>query len=132
MFVESSEAYYYVHRFHNGWHVAWSGAGTGEHRFSGVLSTDGHFADALYWDQLFRPNRPTAPKLSVSPSVLTFEGTASQEEDGFEFAVEDGSWITFDLLIDGVRDPERVYIYIGSIGIKKSVASTLPFTLEAY
>lgn len=130
MFVESSEAYYYVHRFHNGWHVAWSGAGTGEHSFSGVLSTDGRFANALYWDQLFRPNRPTAPKLSVSPSLLTFEGTSSQEEDSFEFAVEDGSWITFDLLIDGVRDPERVYIYIGSIGIKKSVASTLPFTLE--
>jgi len=131
IFVESSEAYYYVHRFHNGWHVSWSGAGTGEHSFSGVLSTDGHFANVRYWDQLFRPNRPTAPKLSVSPSLLTFEGTSSQEEDSFEFAVEDGSWITFDLLIDGVRDPERVYIYIGSIGIKKSVASTLPFTLEA-
>jgi hypothetical protein len=63
---------------------------------------------------------------------LTFEGTSSQEEDSFEFAVEEGSWITFDLLIDGVRYPERVYIYIGSIGIQKSVASTLPFTLEVH
>ena len=132
IFIESSEAYYYVHRYYNGWHIGWSGAGTGEHRFSGVLATDGHFTNARYWDQLFRPNRPTAPELSVSPSVLTFEGTSSQEEDGFEFAVEDGSWITFDLLIDGVRGPERVYIYIGSIGIQKSVASTLPFTLEVH
>jgi 4-amino-4-deoxy-L-arabinose transferase-like glycosyltransferase len=132
IFVESSEAYFYVHRFHNGWHVCWSGAGTGEHRFGGVVSTDGHFVNVLYWDQLFRPNRPTAPKLSVSPSLLTFEGTSSHEEDSFEFAVEDGSWITFDLLIDGVRYPERVYIYIGSIGIQKSLASTVPFTLEVH
>jgi 4-amino-4-deoxy-L-arabinose transferase-like glycosyltransferase len=132
IFIESSEAYYYVHRYYNGWHVGWSGAGRGEHSFSGVLATDGHFTNALYWDQLFRPNRPTAPKLSVSPSLLTFEGTSSQEEDGFEFAVEGGSWVSFDLLIDGVRHPERVYIYIGSIGIQKSVASTLPFTLKEH
>jgi 4-amino-4-deoxy-L-arabinose transferase-like glycosyltransferase len=130
IFVESSEAYYYVHRFHNGWHVSWSGAGTGEHDFSGVLTTDGQFTDARYWDQLFRPSRPTAPQLSVSPSTLTFEGTSSDEEDGFEFVVEDGSSITFDLLIDGVRYPGQVYIYMGSIGIQKSVASTVPFTLE--
>jgi 4-amino-4-deoxy-L-arabinose transferase-like glycosyltransferase len=130
IFIEDSEAYYYVHRYYNGWHIGWSGAGTGEHSFSGVLATDGHFTNALYWDELFRPSRPTAPKLSVSPSLLTFEGTSSEEEDGFEFAVEGGSWVTFDLLIDGVRYPERVHIYIGSIGIQESVASTLPFTLQ--
>jgi 4-amino-4-deoxy-L-arabinose transferase-like glycosyltransferase len=132
IFIESSEAYYYVHRYYNGWHIGWSGAGTGEHRFSGVLSTDGHFTNARYWDQLFRPNRPSAPQISVSAGVLTFEGTSSQQEDSFEVVVEDGSWITFDLRIDGVRYPDRVYIYLGSIGIQKSAASTLPFTLEVH
>jgi 4-amino-4-deoxy-L-arabinose transferase-like glycosyltransferase len=131
IFIESSEAYYYVHRFHNGWHVAWSGAGTGEHDFSGILTTDGQFTDALYWDQLFRPTRPTAPQLTVSPSTLSFEGQSSDQEDGFEFVVEGGSWISFDLLIDGVRYPGQVYIYTGSIGIHRGVPSTVPFTLEA-
>ena len=132
IFIESSEAYYYVHRYYNGWHIGWIGARTGEHSFSGVLATDGHFTNARYWDQLFRPNRPSAPQISVSASVLTFEGTSSQKEDGFEFVVQDGSWITFDLRIDGVRCPERVYIYLGSIGMQESVASTVPFTLEVH
>lgn len=51
-------------------------------------------------------------------------------EDGCDFVVEDASFVTFDLQIDGVSQPERVFVFAGSIGLERDTASALPLTLE--
>ena len=125
IFIEASEPYYYVHRHYGGWHVGWNGAGT-DHHFTGSITTDGYFDTAEPFEL---ENYPDILQLSETNREITFDTWSRMNEDGCDFTIEGGSVATFDLHIDGARDPERVYIYVGSIGIERTVASTVPFTL---
>jgi len=51
-------------------------------------------------------------------------------EDGCDFVIEGGTFVTFDLLIDGAPYPNGVYLYMGSIGIRREVAASVPLTME--
>ncbi|MCJ7619140.1 MAG: hypothetical protein MUP64_02845 [Anaerolineae bacterium] len=51
-------------------------------------------------------------------------------EDGCDVVIEGGTLVTFDLLIDGAPYPDRVYVYTGSIRIRREVAPTLPLTMK--
>jgi hypothetical protein len=127
IFIEASEPYYYVHRHYGGWHVGWNGAGT-DHHFTGSITTDGCFATAEPFEL---ENYPDILQVSESNRVITFDTWSKMGEDGCDFTIEGGSAVTFDLQIDGIGYADRVYIYTGSIGILKTVASTMPFTLPA-
>ncbi len=127
IFIETSEPYYYIHRHYHGWYVGWNGAGT-DHHFTGVVTTDGRF-DGVEPFEL--ETYPDVLEVSDSNTRISFDTMSRSGEDGCEFDVEEGSWVTFDLMIDGTRRPERVFIYAGSIGMKREVASSLPLTLTA-
>jgi hypothetical protein len=51
-------------------------------------------------------------------------------EDGCDFVIEGGTFVTFDLSIDGASYPDRVYVYTGSICIQREVAPALPLTMQ--
>ena len=123
LFVETTDAYYCVHRHHGGWHVCWSGGGT-SHPFAGELATDGRFVDITPFDL----ERADSLEISESQDRISFQGSSRLGRDGFDFQIEEGNWISLDLLIDGVRYPERVYVYTGTIAVRQDEATTLPLT----
>lgn len=127
VFIESSEPYYYIHRYYAGWHIGWNGGGA-DHQFTGSISTDGRFEDVRPFEL---EQYPDVLEVSESETVITFDTWTRAKEDGCDFVIDDGSWVTFDLYIDGIPIPERVYVYQGSIGIKREVAPMLPLTLAA-
>jgi 4-amino-4-deoxy-L-arabinose transferase-like glycosyltransferase len=127
IFIESSEPYYYIHRYYSGWHVGWNGAGQ-DHHFTGSIATDGRFEDVRPFEL---EQYPDILEVMDSNTLISFDTMTRAGEDGCDFVVDGGSRITFDLYIDGARVPERVYIYRGSIGIEREVASALPLTLPA-
>jgi hypothetical protein len=51
-------------------------------------------------------------------------------EDGCHFVIEGGTFVTFDLLIDGALYPNRAYLCMGSIGIRREVAASVPLSIE--
>jgi hypothetical protein len=124
LFVETTQPYYCVHRHRGGWHVCWAGAGA-SHHFSGVLATDGRFVDIKPFDL----ERADSLEISDSEDRITFDASARLGRDGFDLVLEEGSWISFDLLVEGVRYPERVHIYTGSIRVAETVPTSVPFTL---
>jgi 4-amino-4-deoxy-L-arabinose transferase-like glycosyltransferase len=126
IFIETAEPYYYIHRHYDGWHVGWNGAGS-EHRFTGLITTDGHF-DRVEPFEL--ETHPDVLEVSESNRVITFDTMSLSGEDGCDFVVEEGSSVTFDLQVDGATYPERTYIYTGSIGIERTLPSSVPFTLQ--
>jgi hypothetical protein len=125
LFIESSEPYYYIHRYYSGWHVGWTGRGA-DHQFTGSISTDGRFEDVRPFEL---EEKSDVLEVSESETVITFDAWARGKEDGCDFVIDGGSWVTFDLYIDGIAVPDRVYVYRGSVGIKREVAATLPLTL---
>jgi 4-amino-4-deoxy-L-arabinose transferase-like glycosyltransferase len=127
IFIESSEPYYYIHRYYSGWHVGWNGAGQ-DHHFTGSIATDGRFEDVRPFEL---ERYPDTLELRDSDTLISFDTMTRAGEDGCDFVVDGGSRITFDLYIDGTRVPESVYVYRGSIGIERKVASALPLTLPA-
>jgi 4-amino-4-deoxy-L-arabinose transferase-like glycosyltransferase len=126
IFIESSEPYYYIHRHYSGWHVGWNGAGS-DHRFSGVIETDGQFAQVEPFEF---ETYPDVLEVTDSDSRIEFDTMSREGEDGCDFVIEGGTFVTFDLLIDGALYPDRVYVYTGSIGIQREVAPTLPLTMQ--
>jgi 4-amino-4-deoxy-L-arabinose transferase-like glycosyltransferase len=126
IFIESSEPYYYIHRHYSGWHVGWNGAGA-DHQFTGSISTDGRFEKVQPFEL---EQYPDVLEVSESGRVIAFDTWTRAGEDGCDFVIEDGTSVTFDLLIDGVSYPERVYVYTGSIGIQRGIASNLPLTMQ--
>ncbi len=127
VFIESTEPYYYIHHYYAGWHVGWNGGGA-DHQFTGSISTDGRFEDVQPFEL---EQYPDVLEVSESETVITFDTWARDKEDGCDFVIEDGSWVTFDLYVDGIHVPQRVYVYQGSIGIKREVTPGLPLTLAA-
>jgi 4-amino-4-deoxy-L-arabinose transferase-like glycosyltransferase len=126
VFIESSEPYYYIHRHYAGWHVGWNGAGA-DHHFTGSITTDGYFEEVEPFElELY----PDVFEVAESQDRIDFDTWSRSAEDGCDFVVEDASFVTFDLQIDEASRPERVYIYTGSIGLEREVASALPLTLE--
>jgi hypothetical protein len=125
IFIESSEPYYYIHRHYAGWHIGWNGGGA-DHHFTGSISTDGRFEEVRPFEL---EQYPDVLEVSESDTVVTFDTWARAAEDGCDFVIDGGSWIKFDLYIDAVHVPERVYVYEGSIGISREVADALPLTL---
>jgi 4-amino-4-deoxy-L-arabinose transferase-like glycosyltransferase len=128
IFIESSEPYYYIHRYYSGWHVGWNGAGN-DHAFSGSIETDGHFVQVEPFEL---ETYPDVLKVTDSDRRIEFDTMSRRGEDGCDFVIEGGTSVTFDLLIDGASYPDHVYVYIGSIGIQREVASTLPLTLQLH
>jgi len=126
IFIESSEPYYYIHRHYSGWHVGWNGAGS-DHRFSGVIETDGQFAQVEPFEF---ETYPDVLEVTDSDSRIEFDTMSREGEDGCDFVIEGGTVVTFDLLIDGAPHPDRVYVYTGSIGIHREVAPSLPLTMQ--
>jgi 4-amino-4-deoxy-L-arabinose transferase-like glycosyltransferase len=126
VFIESSEPYYYIHRYYAGWHVGWNGAGT-DHRFTGSITTDGHFEEVQPFEL---EQYPDVFEVAESQNRIDFDTWSRSGEDGCDFVLEDASFVTFDLQIDEASRPEHVYIYTGSIGLEREVASALPLTLE--
>jgi 4-amino-4-deoxy-L-arabinose transferase-like glycosyltransferase len=126
LFEETADAHYCIHRHYGGWHVCWTGAGTSRH-FAGELATDGRFVDIVPFDL----ERADTLEMSDSQDRITFQGSSRLGRDGFDLTIEEGTWISFDLRIDGARHPERVYIYTGSIAVRRDEATALPFRLLA-
>ncbi len=127
VFIESSEPYYYIHHYYDGWHVGWNGGGT-DHHFTGSMTTDGQF-DSVQPFELEK--YPDVLEVNDANDRIEFDTMSRGAEDGCDFVLDDASTVTFDLYIDGVRDPDRVYVYIGSVGLQREVAPTLPLTLAA-
>ena len=125
LFVETTDAYYCVHRHFGGWLVCWSGGGTSR-PFAGELTTDGRFVNITPFDL----ERADSIEVSESQDRISFQGSSRLGRDGFDFQIDDASWIRLDLLIDGVRYPERVYLYTGTVAVRRDVAATLPLTLS--
>jgi hypothetical protein len=127
VFIESSEPYYYIHHHYAGWHVGWNGGGT-DHHFTGSIMTDGQF-DSVQPFELEKV--PDVLEVNDANDRIEFDTMSRGAEDGCDFVLDDASTVRFDLYIDGVRDPDRVYVYMGSIGLQREVAPTLPLTLAA-
>ena len=127
VFIESSEPYYYIHNHYAGWHVGWNGGGT-DHHFTGSVTTDGQF-DLV---QPFELEKfPDVLEVNDANDRIEFDTTSRGAEDGTDLVIDDASTVTFDLYIDGVRYPDRVYVYTGSVGLQREVAPTLPLALAA-
>lgn len=67
------------------------------HNFSGVLHTDGKFTDV----QAIRLEAADAYKVNSSENQIKFNLDTGSLIDGFDFKVEGGQEIVFNLLIDG-------------------------------
>jgi len=126
IFIESSEPYYYIHRHYSGWHVGWKGGGA-DHQFTGLISTDGRFEEVRPFEL---EQYPDVLEVSESDTVIEFDTWTRAGEDGCDFVIEGGTFVAFDLLIDGGSYPDRVYVYTGSIGIQREVAPSLPLTVQ--
>ena len=126
VFIESAEPYYYIHHHYAGWHVGWNGGGT-DHHFTGSIATDGQFDSVLPFEL---EQYPDVLEVSDSKDRIDFDTMSRGAEDGCDFVLDGSSRVTFDLFIDGVRQPDRVYVYRGSVGLQREVAPTLPLTLE--
>jgi hypothetical protein len=57
-----------------------------------------------------------------SHSRIEIDTLSRTGEDGCDVVIEGGTFVTFDLLIDGAPYPNRVHLYMGSIGIQREVA----------
>jgi hypothetical protein len=106
--------------------VGWNGGGT-DHRFTGSITTDGQFHSVLPFEL---EQYPDVLEASDSKDRIDFDTMSRGAEDGCDFVLVGSSTVTFDLYIDGVRQPDRVYVYRGSVGLRREVAPTLPLTLE--
>jgi 4-amino-4-deoxy-L-arabinose transferase-like glycosyltransferase len=125
VFIEASEPYYYIHRHYAGWHVGWNGAGS-DHSFTGSITTDGRLEQVQPFEM---EKYPDVFEVADSQSRIQFDTMSRSGEDGCDFVVEDASFVTFDLQIDGVSLPERVFVFVGSINLERETASSLPLTL---
>ena len=97
---------YFIWHDKNGLHV-WTTSRGQNHEFSGVIRTNGKFANLS--DQRFERN--DFYKLSSKRDVITFKFKTDGGVDGLNFKVEGGQYVDFDLFIDGHRvNPKDIHI----------------------
>jgi hypothetical protein len=51
-------------------------------------------------------------------------------EDGCDFVIEGGTFVTSDLLIDGAPYPNRICLYMGSKGKQREGAASVLLTMQ--
>lgn len=79
---------------------------TGENHFSGRLTTDGAFRGVT----LARPETGDGLAM-VGPDHLRFSFHTHQHLDGIDFHIEGGSWVRFDLELNGSPiGPRRIFV----------------------
>lgn len=101
---------YFIWQDEKGLHIRTTTPGT-EHVFSGTIRTDGTFEDvwgkSLGTDDIFHVNEDR--------DKITFKFTASGGADGIDLHVYDGSYVDFNLSLDG-EDADPANIFIGKDG----------------
>ncbi len=111
---------FYIWKDISGWHMRWTG-GSSWHTFSGTIHSTGTITDVVpvsfeeYDNYMTDENR------------IDFEAGAASGEDGFDFAVNAGGIITFDLRMDGMAEPS--IIRVGLLN-KKPVSLPLPLLAD--
>lgn len=123
---------YYIWQDHSGFHI-WTTTRGMEHKFSGVIKTDGEFVHVrgqrLEGDDRFRETsdeqdnhwftsqgrfgkfRFQGREVDHDTDKISFRFETAGGSDGLNFRVRDGSWITFELYMDGRRvDNDNIYI----------------------
>lgn len=97
---------YFVWRDDDGLHLRTTTRGH-DHVFSGVIRTDGKFEDV----DGRRLEHGDYYRLSRDRDTITFRFTTAAGLDGFDFRVDDGKRLNFDLFMDGHRiDVDEIYI----------------------
>ena len=104
-FRPGSSRGYYIWHDQNGFHLVTTDRR--EHKFSGVIRTDGNFIDVrsqrTEQDDFFRVSRDR--------EKLTFKFDTDGETDGLKFRVDGGRFVEFDLFVDGHRiNPREIHI----------------------
>lgn len=101
---------YFIWHDESGFHV-WTSTRGNQHEFSGVIRTNGRFHDThgqrLEWNDFAR--------VDSDRNMITFKFNTAGGEDGLNFRVAGGSYVDFDLFIDGHRI-DRKEIHIGDRG----------------
>jgi len=100
---------YYIWRDSSGFSLRTTSAERG-HVFTGVIRTDGQFNDLRQ-----RRNEPgDFMRLSPDRKSIHFRFTTPRNDmDGIDFSVQNGSRLSFDLLVDGRPVPARL-IHLGT------------------
>jgi hypothetical protein len=100
----------FIWRDRDGLHLRTTTRGQ-EHVFSGVIRTDGRFADVCG----VRMEGNDFIRLSRDRDTITFRFRTAGGEDGIDFRVWESERLSFDLFIDGHRIDTR-NIYVGYRG----------------
>ncbi len=108
---------YFIWKEDGVWRIRFS-SDQKQHRFSGVLKSDG---DISLTNQLKQKGDEIS---QVSPTEIKFNTVETSAEDGFDFKTS-AKYVEFDILIDGMKYPYLVYV--GANDWNK--AYSLPFTI---
>lgn len=97
---------YYIWHDENGFHM-WTATRGQQHEFSGVIRTNGRFADT----QGRRLEANDFYQLSPDRDMITFKFITAGGDDGLNFKIKGGNHVNFDLFIDGHRiNPHEIHI----------------------
>jgi len=97
---------YYIWKDDEGLHVRTTTRGM-QHEFSGVIRTDGEFVHIrgarLEQDDFYRVSR--------DGDRIRFKFETSGGKDGLDFRIREGTYVNFELYMDGQRiDPREIHI----------------------
>lgn len=97
---------YFMWQDKDGLHLRTTAPGT-VHTFSGVIRTNGRFGDIT--------GKLTGPddyfRINQDRSEITFTITTEKGEPGLDLSLNGGTYVKFDLSIDGApADPQAIYI----------------------
>lgn len=98
-----SMGYFIWRDIRGGWHIHWTGEGFW-HAFSGTIHSTTHILNVV------PISHEAYDTYKVSTNRIDFDAGAGAGEDGFRFDVESKGIITFDLMIDGVRESSSVTV----------------------
>lgn len=97
---------YYIWHDRDGLHI-WTTTRGQEHEFSGVIRTNGKFAD-IHGQRI---ERNDFYKISSGRDRITFKFKTDGGIDGLNFNINGGKYVDFDLFVDGHRiDPKQIHI----------------------
>ncbi|MDF2633342.1 MAG: hypothetical protein K0R78_216 [Pelosinus sp.] len=97
---------YFLWQDKEGMHLRITSTGV-THIFSGTIRTDGRFEDIRYKGD----NEQKSSDVSRSQNKITYNFITSEEEKGIDFQLSYGSYVKFDLSLDGESiNSEEIFI----------------------
>lgn len=98
---------YFLWQDKDGLHLRITSAGI-PHTFSGTIRTDGRFENVL---GKYQGGNEDYFEVSKSQNKITYNFTTAQDEKGLDFQLSYGSYVKFNLSLDGQSiAPERIFI----------------------